>query len=142
MDLVDNFGDSEEDTRKRAANGTSDSDDQDEDEFNPRKKGSGAANKGAAKQAAGKRTRKGESGYTKKCKLSPELASIVGSNEMARHDVVKKMWQIVKERNLLDPKNKQFAICDDQLMKVIGTKRFRTFGMMKYLKTHISDLGK
>lgn len=38
-----------------------------------------------------------------------------------------------------DPKNKQFAICDDELMKVIGVKRFRTFGMMKYLKSHFVD---
>lgn len=38
-----------------------------------------------------------------------------------------------------DPKNKQFAICDDELFKVIGVKRFRTFGMMKYLKNHFVD---
>jgi len=133
--------DSEEDNRKRSANGTDDSDEAEEDEFNPRKKGPAAKPAPKAAAAVGAK-RKGESGYTKKCKLSPELAAIVGSNEMARHDVVKKMWQIVKERELLDPKNKQFAICDDQLMKVIGTKRFRTFGMMKYLKHHISDLGK
>ncbi|GLV32786.1 Novel nucleolar protein 2 [Carabus blaptoides fortunei] len=58
---------------------------------------------------------------------------------MARHEVVKKIWAIIKERNLYDPKNKQYAICDDDLMKVIGVKRFRTFGMMKYLKTHFVD---
>lgn len=40
---------------------------------------------------------------------------------------------------LQDPKNKQFAICDEELMKVIGVKRFRTFGMMKYLKNHFVD---
>lgn len=83
--------------------------------------------------------RKKESTYSRKCRLSPELAAVVGSNEMARHDVVKKMWEIVKSRNLYDPKNKQFAICDDQLMTVFGVRRFRTFGMMKYLKTHITD---
>merc|ERR1712071_338430 len=36
-----------------------------------------------------------------------------------------------------DPKNKQFALCDEQLLKVFGVKRFRTFSMMKYLKTHL-----
>lgn len=35
-----------------------------------------------------------------------------------------------------DPSNKQYAICDDDLLKVIGVKRFRTFGMMKFLKNH------
>lgn len=68
--------------------------------------------------------------------LSPELAALVGQDSMARHEVVKKVWAIIKERNLYDPKNKQFAICDDALFKVIGVKRFRTFGMMKYLKDH------
>lgn len=48
---------------------------------------------------------------------------------------------IVKEMTIFlqDPKNKQFAICDEELMKVIGVKRFRTFGMMKYLKNHFVD---
>ena len=39
---------------------------------------------------------------------------------MPRHEVVKKLWQVIKERNLQDPANKQFAICDDQLLKVFG----------------------
>ncbi|XP_030757735.1 upstream activation factor subunit spp27 [Sitophilus oryzae] len=86
------------------------------------KKGGGGAKKG--------------SGYTKQLQLSPELAALVGAEAMARHEVVKKMWSIIKEKNLYDPKNKQYAICDDALLKVIGTKRFRTFGMMKYLKNH------
>jgi len=60
----------------------------------------------------------------------------MGTEQMARHEVVKKIWGIIKEKNLYDPKNKQYAICDDALLKVIGTKRFRTFGMMKYLKNH------
>lgn len=85
------------------------------------------------------RTKK-ETTYTRKCILSSELAEVVGANEMARHDVVKKMWEVVRERNLFDPKNKQFAICDDQLQKVFGTKRVRMFGMMKYLKNHIKDV--
>lgn len=68
--------------------------------------------------------------------LSKELAALVGQESMARHEVVKKMWAIIKEKNLYDPNNKQFAVCDDALFKVIGVKRFRTFGMMKYLKNH------
>jgi len=89
--------------------------------------------KGGKKGGGG---RKGGGGYTKSLQLSPELAALVGAESMARHEVVKKVWSIIKEKNLYDPKNKQYAICDDALLKVIGTKRFRTFGMMKYLKTH------
>lgn len=39
-------------------------------------------------------------GYTRAITLSPELAAIVGAEQMARHEVVKKVWSIIKERNL------------------------------------------
>ncbi|XP_070541560.1 uncharacterized protein [Ptychodera flava] len=86
-----------------------------------------------------KKERKGKSGYSAEMVLSPELAEIMGTDRMARHDVVKRMWEIIRERELMDPKNKQFMLCDDQLFRVFGKKRIRTFGMMKYLKTHIKD---
>ncbi|XP_022902441.1 uncharacterized protein [Onthophagus taurus] len=91
----------------------------------------GKSKKGGAKKGGG-----GGKGYTKTLNLSPELAALVGQDAMARHEVVKKVWAIIKERDLYDPHNKQYAICDDALYKVIGVKRFRTFGMMKYLKNH------
>lgn len=51
-------------------------------------------------------------GFTRPYKLSPELASLMGAKELPRHEVVKKVWAIIKEKNLYDPKNKQYAICD------------------------------
>ncbi|XP_034179220.1 upstream activation factor subunit spp27 homolog Non2 isoform X1 [Osmia lignaria lignaria] len=110
--------------------------DSDEDWGKNKKAQSGAAKKGGGGGGGGG---KGKGGYTRAITLSPELAAVVGAEQMARHEVVKKVWSIIKERNLYDPKNKQFAICDDELMKVIGVKRFRTFGMMKYLKNHFVD---
>jgi len=76
-------------------------------------------------------------GFTRPYKLSPELAALMKAKELPRHEVVKKVWAIIKEKNLYDPKNKQYAICDAALEKVIGVKRFRTFGMMKYLSPHL-----
>lgn len=93
--------------------------------------------KKAAKKAAGGPRK--QSAFTKSFRLSPELADVVGAEVMPRHEVVKKLWAVIKERNLQDPKQKQFAICDDQLLKVFGIKRFRTFGMMKYLKDHFVE---
>lgn len=89
------------------------------------------AKKGAAGAKKGK-----ASGYTRPYTLSADLAALCGAESLPRHEVVKKIWAIIKERNLYDPKNKQFAICDADLQKVIGVKRFRTFGMLKYLKPH------
>lgn len=79
-------------------------------------------------------------GFTRPLKLSPDLSKLMGGAEcLPRHEVVKKVWALIKERNLYDPKNKQYAICDAELQKVIGVKRFRTFGMMKYLQPHFSN---
>ena len=77
-------------------------------------------------------------GYTKPMKLSEELEAVVGTNEAPRHEVIKQMWAYIKENNLQDPKNKQWAICDEKLEKVIGEKKFKCFGMAKYLKEHMS----
>merc|ERR1712156_1086240 len=77
-------------------------------------------------------------GFTKDLKLSDELAAIVGTSKAPRHEVVKQLWAYIKENKLQDPSNKQFAVCDDKLMKVIGEKKFKCFGMAKYLKDHMS----
>ncbi|XP_057341683.1 uncharacterized protein LOC130678473 isoform X1 [Microplitis mediator] len=106
------------------------SDSDSDEDWGKSKKPSGGAKKGGVGKGKG---------YTRAITLSPELATVVNAEKMARHEVVKKIWSIIKERNLYDQKNKQFAICDDELFKVFGVKRFRTFGMMKYLKNHFLD---
>ncbi|CAG5120113.1 unnamed protein product [Candidula unifasciata] len=78
--------------------------------------------------------------YSRPCHLSEPLAAVVGSNEMPRPEVVKTLWSVVKERKLQDPANKQFMICDSQMEGLFGVKRVKLFGMMKYLKKHITDL--
>ncbi|XP_065079279.1 uncharacterized protein Non2 [Ochlerotatus camptorhynchus] len=115
----------------RKKKGGSDSD-SDEDWKRSKPKAKKAAP--GAKKGGGKGT-----GFTRPYNLSPELAAICGAEALPRHEVVKKVWTIIKERNLYDPKNKQYAICDSELQKVIGVKRFRTFGMLKYLKPHFLD---
>ncbi|XP_022080660.1 upstream activation factor subunit spp27-like [Acanthaster planci] len=95
--------------------------------------------KGPRKKESRKTPTKKDSLYQKEMVLSHELADIMGVNTMPRAKVVQRMWQIIKERNLSDPANKQYHICDDQLMKVFGKRRVRTFSMMKYLKAHIKD---
>ncbi|BFY97938.1 hypothetical protein BsWGS_00978 [Bradybaena similaris] len=78
--------------------------------------------------------------YSRPCHLSEPLAAVVGAKEMPRPEVVKTLWSIVKERKLQDPGNKQFMLCDSQMEGLFGVKRVKLFGMMKYLKKHITDL--
>ena len=91
---------------------------------------SGPKNKRSRKQAT--------SGFAKAMKLSEDLEEIVGTDKASRGEVVKQVWAYIKENKLQDPKNKQWAICDEKLEKVIGEKRFKCFGMAKYLKEHMS----
>lgn len=125
--------------RKQASSDDDDksSDDSDSDASYKKKK-KPAAKKAKAAGGASKPKGKGN-GFTRPYKLSADLAAVVGADALPRHEVVKKVWAIIKSRNLYDPKNKQFAICDAELQKVMGVKRFRTFGMLKYLKNHFID---
>ena len=97
--------------------------------------GSGA---GSGSDQPKKKRKSGGGGFSKSLTLSDDLAAVVGTKEAPRHEVVKQMWAYIKENNLQDPKNKQFAICDEKLLKIIGTKKFKCFGMVKYLKNHMS----
>lgn len=98
--------------------------DKSDEEYSPNKKAKGApkAKKGAKGKkkkggsdsdsdddwkSAGKKAKKtgakrggGGGKFTKTCTLTPELAAVVGSDQMARHEVVKKVWSIIKEKNL------------------------------------------
>ncbi|KAL5285057.1 hypothetical protein ACFFRR_007036 [Megaselia abdita] len=127
--------------KKKAA--TSEEESQEEissDEDKPRKRRAAKKEpkKAPRKKAEGSGKGKGN-GFTRPYTLSPELSALMGAEALPRHEVVKKVWAIIKERNLYDPKNKQFAICDADLHKVMGVKRFRTFGMLKFLKPHFLD---
>ncbi|XP_071558169.1 uncharacterized protein [Temnothorax nylanderi] len=99
--------------------------------------------RGKNKKTPGSTAKKGDSdkdkGYSTGFTLSPELAAVVGVKQMRLSEVVSKIWSILKKRNLLDPEDKRYAFCDDELLKVFGEKRFLAFGMMKYLKNHMKQ---
>lgn len=124
-------GKSSKNANKRKKKGSSDEDDDgDADE---------AAKKKIPPPAPAAPPKKKNAGYTREYTLSPTLAEVVGAKQMPRHLVVKKIWEIVKTRDLRDPKDKRFTICDQQLLSVFGVKRFQTFSMMKYLKNHFIE---
>lgn len=80
-----------------------------------------------------------KSAFQKDCILSQPLSEIIGKDKCPRSEVVKSMWKYFKDNNLMDPKNKQFVLCDDKLNALFGKKKFKAFGMMKDLKRHIFD---
>ncbi|MGL4540480.1 MAG: type I DNA topoisomerase [Candidatus Rhabdochlamydia sp.] len=80
------------------------------------KKGSPKTKKTAKKTV--KKTTKKAHLYT----LSSELQAIVKEEKLSRPEVVKKMWEYIKEHNCQDQKNKRLIIPDAKLAKVFGSK--------------------
>lgn len=108
------------------------------------KKGGKGVKKGAGKKTATKST------TTKKAKktteprqqpaqlLSPELATIVGANEMSRGQVMKHVWDYIRAHGLQDSTNKRMINPDAALAKVFGSKDpIDMFKMTAALGKHI-----
>lgn len=71
--------------------------------------------------------------------ISPELAVVVGPGPMARSEVVKKLWEYIKQHNLQDPANKRNINADEPLKKVFGGKAtVNMFEMTKLVSAHLS----
>ncbi len=70
---------------------------------------------------------------------SPELAAVVGSGQLPRGEVVKKVWDYIKKNDLQNPQNKREIVADDNLRKVFGGKdKVSMFEMNKHLSRHLS----
>ena len=82
-----------------------------------------STNKKGKKSASAKKTTKAKAPRKQAAHpLSKELQAVVGATELSRPEVVKKMWDYIKEHNRQDPKNKRLIIPDAKLSKVFGSK--------------------
>ena len=97
------------------------------------------ATKKAAKKTTKKKTkRKPNPAFMKPLKASSALAAVIGSQDMPRTQVVKKLWQYIKKNNLQDPKNKRNIVADAKLKDVFGKKVVTMFEMTKIINKHLS----
>ena len=109
--------DSEDDD---AANETSE-DEEEDDTATPKKKKRGVGG-----------------GLGAKKEISDKLANFLGKGkEMARTEVVKCMWNYIKEHELQNPNNGQEILLDDAMKEVFGCEKFTMFTMNKYIGAHI-----
>ncbi|XP_024980007.1 upstream activation factor subunit spp27-like isoform X2 [Cynara cardunculus var. scolymus] len=76
-------------------------------------------------------------GFSKPCALSPQLQKFVGEPEMARTEVVKKIWAYIKEKDLQNPQNRRKILCDEMLHEIFRVKSIDMFQMNKALTKHI-----
>ncbi|KAJ7524586.1 hypothetical protein O6H91_17G012800 [Diphasiastrum complanatum] len=84
-----------------------------------------------------KKKRTSGGGLNKSCSLSAELQAILGKDELPRTQVVKQLWEYIRQNNLQDPGNKRKIICDDALRALFGTDRTDMFKMNKLLSKHL-----
>lgn len=82
---------------------------------------------------------KANSAFMKPMQVSDELAEVVGKGPMPRSEVVKKLWEYIKSKDLQDPKNKRNIIADDKLKAVFdGKGTVSMFEMTKLVSKHLS----
>ena len=94
-----------------------------------------AAPKKAAKKATSKR--KPNAAFMKPLTPSATLAAVIGSGNMPRTQVVKKLWDYIKKHDLQDPKNRRNILADDKLKALFGKGTVSMFEMTKIVSKHL-----
>ncbi|GAV85623.1 SWIB domain-containing protein/RVT_2 domain-containing protein/DEK_C domain-containing protein [Cephalotus follicularis] len=84
-----------------------------------------------------KDVKKKRGGFNKLCSLSPQLQSFLGVPELARTEVVRRLWAYIRENNLQDPKNRRTILCDESLRALFCVDSIDMFQMNKALSKHI-----
>ena len=70
---------------------------------------------------------------------SSELAAVVGSSPLPRTEVVSKVWDYIKAKNLQNPENKREILADDKLQAIFaGKNKVSMFEMNKHFAQHLS----
>lgn len=82
---------------------------------------------------------RGNPAINKPMNISPDLAAVIGNGPMPRGEVVKKLWEYIKAKNLQDPSNKRNINADDKLKPVFGGKaQVNMFEMTKLVSKHLT----
>jgi DNA topoisomerase III len=90
-----------------------------------------AAKKAPAKKAAAKKTAAG-------LKPSPQLAAVIGSEPVARTEVIKKLWDYIKAHGLQDQKDRRAINADAKLKPVFGKAQVTMFELAGLVGKHLS----
>lgn len=86
----------------------------------------------AKKKSKSKRVQKAHS-------LSKELQTVVGVKECSRPDLMKKVWDYIKQHKLQDKKNKRLIVPDAKLAKVLGSRPVDMMKLAGLLGKHIES---
>ena len=76
----------------------------------------------------------GGGGLAAKKEISPELAKFLNVGEgtmMARTEIVKMLWDYIREHDLQNPSDKREVVLDEAMQAVFGCEKFTMFTMNK-----------
>lgn len=68
---------------------------------------------------------------------SAALADVIGAEPIARTQVIKKLWEYVKEHGLQDAKDKRSINADAKLLPVFGKKQVSMFELAGIVGKHL-----
>ncbi len=92
-------------------------------------------------KSTGKSNKKVNPALMKPYNVSEELAVIVGKGPMPRSEVVKKLWQYIKSKDLQDKTNRRQINADANLQVVFGGKKeVDMFKMTKLVSAHLTPV--
>jgi DNA topoisomerase-3 len=101
-----------------------------------------AAKKVAAKKAPAAKTAKPKTPRVAKpgsgLKPSEALAAVIGSEPVARTQVIKKLWDYIKAENLQDATNKRAINADAKLLAVFGKPQVTMFELAGIVGKHLT----
>ncbi|KAI1120851.1 DEK C terminal domain-containing protein [Nemania abortiva] len=81
--------------------------------------------------------RKAGGGFQKPFNLSYPLAELCGEPQLSRPQVVKKLWEHIKENQLQDPNDKRQILCDERMQAVFKLAKVDMFQMNKLVGNHL-----
>ncbi|KAI8053359.1 SWIB/MDM2 domain-containing protein [Syncephalis plumigaleata] len=77
----------------------------------------------------------------KPMRLSPELMAVVGVAELSRAQVVKAVWNYIRQYNLQDPNDRRYFNTDEKLRAIFnGADRMSCFEINQYLAPHLTEM--
>ncbi|QLL32622.1 hypothetical protein HG536_0D01440 [Torulaspora globosa] len=104
--------------------------------------------KAAAKKSRSPKVRKSRKGernppknnnlVSRKLELMEPLRGFLGETMLPRTEVVKKLWDYIKENELQNPQDRREIICDSQMEPIFG-KKMTMFSMNKLLSKYLKN---
>ena len=99
-----------------------------------------AAPRTASAKASAQPSKRGPRAATPGTGLQPSaaLAAVIGSEAVARPQVIKKLWDYIKANNLQDAANKRNINADAKLLAVFGKPQVTMFELAGIVGRHLA----